>query len=86
MAASRPSSLGVGLASAPAHGAGGGLPALVIHGERDTIASARSAHTFAATNRATYAGFDGGHFVLLMQRHETRAAMADWLQRRERMR
>jgi pimeloyl-ACP methyl ester carboxylesterase len=71
------------ISGAPAHGSSGGLPALVIHGERDPIASVKAARAFAAGNHATYLGVDGGHFALLMHRGETGAAIADWLQRRE---
>jgi len=71
------------ISGAPSAGTAAGLPALVIHGERDMTASALAAHAFATRNGARYAAFDGGHFVLLMRREETRAAIADWLTRRE---
>jgi predicted esterase len=71
------------ISGASGRGASGGLPTLVIQGEHDPIASAHAARAFAAANHATYAGFDGGHFVLLMRRRETGAAIADWLRRRE---
>jgi pimeloyl-ACP methyl ester carboxylesterase len=70
------------ISGAPARGGAGGLPALVVHGERDTMASAGHARQFAARNGARYAGFDAGHFVLLMRRDETRAAIAAWLRGR----
>jgi hypothetical protein len=43
------------------------------------MASAASARAFAARTHASYAGFDGGHFVLLVRRAETRTAIANWL-------
>jgi len=72
------------ISGAPATGTAAGLPALVVHGERDMTASALGARAFATRNHARYAGFDGGHFILLMRREETRAAIADWLAERAR--
>jgi hypothetical protein len=43
------------------------------------MASAASARAFAARTHASYAGFDGGHFVLLVRRAEAREAIASWL-------
>jgi hypothetical protein len=74
------------ISGAPAAGSDGGLPALVIHGDRDASASVRSARAFAARTGASYASFEGGHFVLLMRRAEVRAAIAGWLRRREEAR
>ena len=71
------------ISGAPARGGSVGLPALVVHGEGDMTASPRAARAFAASAGANYAGFDGGHFVLLMRRRETGAAIAAWLERRE---
>jgi predicted esterase len=71
------------ISGAPASGTDASLPTLVVHGEHDRVASASAARAFATRNHARYAGFDGGHFVLLMRREETRAAIADWLTRRE---
>jgi pimeloyl-ACP methyl ester carboxylesterase len=59
------------------------LPTLVVHGERDPMASSRAARTLATRAHGSYAGFDAGHFVLLTRREETRASIADWLHRRE---
>jgi pimeloyl-ACP methyl ester carboxylesterase len=67
------------ISGAPASGDSGGLPALVVHGSDDTMTSAASARAFAARTHATYAGFGGGHFVLLVRRSETREAIASWL-------
>jgi pimeloyl-ACP methyl ester carboxylesterase len=67
------------VSGAPASGGNGGLPTLVIHGTDDPMASAASARAFAARTHASYAGFDGGHFVMLVRRAETRAAIANWL-------
>ncbi len=70
------------ISGAPATGTAAGLPALVVHGERDMTASALGARAFATRNHARYAGLDGGHFVLLMRREETRAAIGGWLAER----
>ena len=67
------------ISGAPAAGGNAGLPTLVVHGTEDPIASAAVARAFAARTHARYAGFDGGHFVLLVRRTETRAVIADWL-------
>jgi hypothetical protein len=67
------------ISGAPAAGGSGGLPTLVVQGNRDTMASAATARAFAARTHATYAGFDGGHFVLMMRREEVRAAIGSWL-------
>jgi pimeloyl-ACP methyl ester carboxylesterase len=67
------------ISGAPAQGSSGGLPALVVHGEQDALASAGHARTFAARTGARYAGFAGGHFVLLLRREETRATIGRWL-------
>jgi pimeloyl-ACP methyl ester carboxylesterase len=69
------------ISGAPASGGNGGLPTLVVHGTDDPMASDASARAFAARNHASYAGFDGGHFVLLVRRAETREAIANWLMR-----
>lgn len=71
------------ISGAPAAGANAGLPTLVIHGERDPMASARAARAFATHARGNYAGFDAGHFVLLTRREDTRASITDWLRRWE---
>jgi hypothetical protein len=67
------------ISGAPALGGNGGLPTLVVHGSDDPMASAASARAFAARTHASYAGFDGGHFVLLVRRAEAREAIASWL-------
>ncbi|MBN2573919.1 MAG: hypothetical protein JXP73_05080 [Deltaproteobacteria bacterium] len=69
------------ISGAPAAGANAGLPTLVVHGEHDTVAPAAAARAFAERNRATYAGFPGGHFVLLTQRREIQRTIVDWLTR-----
>ena len=43
--------------------------------------SAQAARAFAARTGATYAGFDGGHFVMMVRRAEVRDAIAAWLQK-----
>jgi len=67
------------ISGAPAVGGNAGLPTLVVHGTEDPMASATSARAFATRTHASYAGFDGGHFVFLVRRAETRAAIANWL-------
>jgi pimeloyl-ACP methyl ester carboxylesterase len=74
------------ISGAPATGTNGGLPTLVVHGESDPICSASAAHAYALSNHAIYAGFPGGHFVLLMRRAETSAAIESWLSRCEERR
>jgi hypothetical protein len=71
------------ISGAPAGGPDPRVPTLVIHGDRDPMASARAARAYAARTHASYAGFDGGHFVLLMRRAETGRAIAAWLRGRE---
>ena len=68
---------------APAAGTAAGLPALVVQGEHDPMASAAAARAFAARAHASYVSLDGGHFVLLMQRARTRDTIAGWLRRQE---
>jgi hypothetical protein len=63
----------------PWSGTDSGLPTLIVQGEQDPMASATAARAFAAQVHATYAGFDGGHFVLLMRRQETSEVIARWL-------
>ncbi len=70
------------ISGAPSSGGSSALPTLVVQGDHDPMASAATARAFAARTGATYAGFDGGHFVLLVRRAETRAAIAAWLKRR----
>jgi pimeloyl-ACP methyl ester carboxylesterase len=70
------------ISGAPAGGTDGGLPTLVVEGERDRGAAA--ARAFVAHTHARYVGLDGGHFVLLTRRAEARAAIAGWLRGRER--
>jgi hypothetical protein len=67
------------ISGAPASGGNGGLPTLVVHGEHDNVTPAAAARAFAERNHATFAGFDGGHFVLLTRRSETRQTIVDWL-------
>ncbi|APR84557.1 Hypothetical protein A7982_09906 [Minicystis rosea] len=61
----------------------GRLPTLVVQGEADPMMSASAARAFAARTGATYAGFDGGHFVMMVRRAEVRDAIGKWLQKRE---
>jgi len=67
------------ISGAPAGGGNAGLPTLVVHGNQDAVASITAAKAFAARTRSTFAGFSGGHFVLLLRREETRKVIADWL-------
>jgi len=67
------------ISGAPASGGSGGLPTLVVHGLQDAIAPVEAARAYVARNRATFAGFEGGHFVLLVRREETREAIVNWL-------
>jgi alpha/beta superfamily hydrolase len=67
------------IAGAPAVSTAPGVPALVVHGDRDPMASARAARAYATQHHVRYAGFDAGHFVLLTHRDEVRATIADWL-------
>jgi hypothetical protein len=71
------------ISGAPAAGPDPGVPTLVVHGDRDPMASARSARAYAARTGARYAGLDGGHFVLLTRRAEAARAISDWLRGRE---
>ena len=71
------------ISGAPSGGVNAGVPTLVVHGERDPIASAPAAQAYAARARAEYAGFDAGHFALLTRRGEIRETIARWLRRHE---
>jgi hypothetical protein len=73
----------VGLVLISGTSGSGDLPTLVVQGEHDTWMPPGLAHAFAARTHATYAGFDGGHFVLLVRRAETRDTIAKWLEQRE---
>ena len=70
------------ISGAPAAGNSGGLPALVLHGTVDTMTPAPAARAFAERARATYAEFDGGHFVWLTRPRDTREAIVNWLMHR----
>jgi len=67
------------ISGAPASGETGGLPTLVVHGLQDTMTPAEAARAFVARTHASFASFDGGHFVLLVRREEAREAIANWL-------
>jgi pimeloyl-ACP methyl ester carboxylesterase len=71
------------ISGAPPSGSAGGLPALVVQGEADTMMGASLARSFTARTGATYAGFEGGHFVMMVRRAEVRDAISKWLQKRE---
>jgi pimeloyl-ACP methyl ester carboxylesterase len=70
------------ISGTPASGDAALLPTLVVHGLRDASAPVEAARAFASRVHATWAGVDGGHFVLLMRRAEVRAAILDWLMAR----
>jgi predicted esterase len=67
------------ISGASGNGGSRGLPTLVVHGSDDTRISAASARAFAARTGATYAGFEGGHFVMMVRRAEVREAIARFL-------
>jgi hypothetical protein len=67
------------ISGAPASGQNAGLPTLVVHGSRDTVTPVEAARSFVARTRASFAGFDGGHFVLLVRRAEVRETLINWL-------
>lgn len=67
------------ISGAPANGETGGLATLVVHGTRDTMTPVESARSFVSRTHASFASFDGGHFVLLMRRAEVREAIITWL-------
>lgn len=69
------------ISGAPPTGGAAGLPTLVVQGAHDAVAPASAARAFAERTHGTYAEFEGGHFVLLMRRAETRAALVNWLMR-----
>jgi pimeloyl-ACP methyl ester carboxylesterase len=56
-----------------------GVRALVLHGASDAMASASAARAWAKDNDARYVGLRGGHFALLLHRHDARAAIARFL-------
>ena len=71
------------ISGAPSTGGSARLPTLVLQGDHDPMARASTARAFAARTHASYVSFDAGHFVLLVRREETRAAIAAWLGRQE---
>ena len=70
---------GIVISGAPSAGEVAGLPTLVVEGELDPRMPVAVAHAFAARTWATYAGFDGGHFVLLTHREAVGEALSRWL-------
>jgi predicted esterase len=71
------------IAGVSPEGSSGGLPTLVVHGEGDTVVSPSAAHAFVTRTGASYAGFDGGHFVMMVRRAEVRDAIGDWLRKQK---
>jgi hypothetical protein len=69
------------IAGVSGDGSTGGLPTLVVQGEGDTMMSASTARAFAARTGATYVGFEGGHFVMMVRRTEVRDAIGEWLRK-----
>jgi predicted esterase len=72
------------IAGASPEGSTGGLPTLVVQGEQDTMVSAAVTRAFASRTGATYTGFDGGHFVMMVRRAEVRETIAAWLRKQSR--
>jgi len=70
------------ISGAPASGGNAGLPTLVVHGAHDSMTPVETARAFAERTHATFAGLDGGHFVLLTKRVEAREAIVAWLMQR----
>lgn len=71
---------GLVLISGAAHGTRTALPALVIHGDADTMTAPGAARAFARRSpRATLHEVPGNHFVLLHRRAELVEAMGAWL-------
>jgi len=67
------------ISGAPASGETAGLPTLVVHGLQDAVTPVEAARSFVARTHASFAGFDGGHFVLLVRRSEVRETIVNWL-------
>jgi pimeloyl-ACP methyl ester carboxylesterase len=67
------------IAGASPDGSTGGLPALVVQGEADPMVSAAVSRAFAARTGATYASFDGGHFVMMVRREQVEGTIGAWL-------
>lgn len=59
-----------------------GVPTLVIHGERDTMASAQEGQAYAARNHAELVSLDAGHFAMLVRRDKSDAAVRAFVARR----
>lgn len=71
---------GVVLISGVAHGTRTSLPALLIHGDADSMTSPGAARAFARRSlHATLRVVRGNHFVLLHRREELVTLMGDWL-------
>ncbi|MEZ4337909.1 MAG: hypothetical protein R3B82_14920 [Sandaracinaceae bacterium] len=71
---------GVVLISGAAHGTRTSLPALLIHGDADTMTSPRAARAFARRSpNATLRIVPGNHFVLLHRRETLVTEMSDWM-------
>lgn len=69
------------ISGAPAAGGTPGVPTLIVHGTEDPLSPVTAARAYADRNHATWAGVEGGHFVLLVRRHEIRKTLVDWLMR-----
>lgn len=67
------------VSGAPADAAAPNVPALVIHGRHDSMASAAAARSYASIHHAKYVDLDAGHFALLVRREESMRAFREWL-------
>ncbi len=58
-----------------------GIPALVIHGERDTMTSASAARAYASHSRGQYVSLKGNHFAWLEEADRIESIVAAFLAR-----
>lgn len=56
-----------------------GIPTLVIHGRRDSMASFDDARAYAANHGAKLLALDAGHFAMLVRATESDRAMRDFI-------
>ncbi|HVH41505.1 MAG TPA: hypothetical protein VM925_04150 [Labilithrix sp.] len=56
-----------------------GIPVLVIHGTKDTMASSQAARAYAARSGARFVALDAGHFAMLVRGAEHDGAVRDFI-------
>jgi predicted alpha/beta hydrolase family esterase len=67
------------VSGAPADAPSAGVPTLVIHGTKDTMASVGSARAYAANTGARFVALDAGHFAMLVRAEQHDRAVRDFV-------